>query len=511
MEIVFLSILLAGFMAKSQECPTHCSCQNLSPSLSTVCAKIGLLFVPSNINRQTVELRLGDNFITTVRKQDFANMSLLADLTLSRNTISHVTPTAFADLTSLTFMHLDYNRLTNIADDVFHGLSSLRHLIISNNQLNKVSEGAFDYFLTTLEDLDLAYNNLVYVPWDAIAKMTALHTLSLDHNMIDHIVAGTFTHLHKLARLDMTSNKLQKLPPDPLFSRLQHLTSPSMNVDQPLILRFGGNPLHCNCELLWLRRLTHESNLETCASPSHLVARYFWSVPEHDFVCDKPLITHHTAYLNILEGQRATFRCRAIGDPEPLVHWAAPDERVLSNSTRLLIYDNGTLDILVTTTRDDGKFTCIASNPAGEATASIRLSIIHLPHVPMNNNSMHRAQEPDPGLSDITGSAKSVHAASAAAANTSDTKAFLNRRVLATGVTSSSAVIKWSVGKTIWDVKMYQLQYNSSADDTLMYSGGGTRAPSSSFPIPDKAPPSRLRGCGQKEEVKLRGGVCRLR
>ena len=31
------------------------------------------------------------------------------------------------------------------------------------------------------------------------------------------------------------------------------------------------------------------------------------------------------------------------------------------------------------------------------------------------------------------------------------------------------------------------------------------------FPIPDEAPPSRLRGCGQKEEVKLRGGVCRLR
>ena len=31
------------------------------------------------------------------------------------------------------------------------------------------------------------------------------------------------------------------------------------------------------------------------------------------------------------------------------------------------------------------------------------------------------------------------------------------------------------------------------------------------LPIPDEAPPSRLRGCGQKEEVKLRGGVCRLR
>ena len=31
------------------------------------------------------------------------------------------------------------------------------------------------------------------------------------------------------------------------------------------------------------------------------------------------------------------------------------------------------------------------------------------------------------------------------------------------------------------------------------------------LPSPDEAPPSRLRGSGQKEEVKLRGGVWRLR
>ena len=31
------------------------------------------------------------------------------------------------------------------------------------------------------------------------------------------------------------------------------------------------------------------------------------------------------------------------------------------------------------------------------------------------------------------------------------------------------------------------------------------------LPSPDEAPPSRLGGCGQGEEVELRGGVCRLR
>lgn len=51
--------------------------------------------------------------------------------------------------------------------------------------------------------------------------MTSLHTLSLDHNMLDFIPEGTFSLLQKLNRLDVTSNKLQKLPPDPLFQRAQ--------------------------------------------------------------------------------------------------------------------------------------------------------------------------------------------------------------------------------------------------------------------------------------------------
>lgn len=39
-------------------------------------------------------------------------------------------------------------------------------------------------------------------------------------------------------------------------------------------LNFGGNPLHCNCELLWLRRLIRGDDMETCATPPHLAARW---------------------------------------------------------------------------------------------------------------------------------------------------------------------------------------------------------------------------------------------
>lgn len=47
-----------------------------------------------------------------------------------------------------------------------------------------------------------------------------------------------------------------------------------------LVLSFGGNPLHCNCELVWLRRLTREDDLETCASPKDLAGKYFWTIRE---------------------------------------------------------------------------------------------------------------------------------------------------------------------------------------------------------------------------------------
>lgn len=71
--------------------------------------------------------------------------------------------------------------------------------------------------VTTLKETTI---NVSFIPL-FIQRMTSLHTLSLDHNMLEYIPEGTFSLLQKLNRLDVTSNKLQKLPPDPLFQRAQ--------------------------------------------------------------------------------------------------------------------------------------------------------------------------------------------------------------------------------------------------------------------------------------------------
>ncbi|KAJ7996773.1 hypothetical protein DPEC_G00240490 [Dallia pectoralis] len=459
-------------------CPIHCVCRNLSESLSTLCVNKGLLFVPPDIDRRTVELRLADNFILEVGRVDFANMSGLVELTLSRNTIHAVRPQAFADLESLRSLHLDTNRLTVVGPRDLSGLTNLQHLIINNNQLTDISAEAFDDFLQTLEDLDLSYNNLRKVHWESIQNMASLHTLNLDHNLIDHIAEGSFGELYKLARLDMTSNRLQTLPPDPLFSRSQMGVVSPTPYNAFISLSFGGNPLHCNCELLWLRRLTRGDDMETCATPVHLAGRYFWSIPEEEFTCEPPLITRHSNKLWVLEGQRATLRCRAIGDPEPIIHWISPDNRIVANSSHVYSYYNGTLDVLVTRARDDGAYTCIAINAAGEATALIDLKIIPLPHRG-NNTVPFTNPRADPGSSDIssgrTGGAgrngKGGGGMTAKNATDGDNGDATERLVGVLGVTATSAQVHWVLGRATgpYLVWMYQIQYNCTADDALVY------------------------------------------
>lgn len=459
LPLPLLLLLVAPAGARAQHCPGRCICQHVAPTLTMLCAKTGLLFVPPAIDRRTVELRLTDNFITVLRRKDFANMTSLVHLTLSRNTISQILPHAFADLRALRALHMNSNRLAAVRRDHFRGLANLRHLILGNNQIRRIEPGAFDDFLGTVEDLDLSYNNLDTLPWAAVGQMTSLNTLTLDHNLIEHIAEGTFAQLHKLVRLDMTSNRLQKLPPDSLFLRAQ-VQADARGAAHPgtLTVSFGGNPLHCNCELLWLRRLTREDDLETCASPEHLMDKYFWSIPEEEFMCEAPLITRqYASRAFIVEGQGVSLKCKAVGDPEPSIHWIGPDGKLVHNSSRATVYDNGTLDVHITTLKDDGAFTCIASNAAGEATAAVEVAIVPLP---LLVNHTGQGREPDPGSSDITTSAKS---------GANESKVPADRRIVAAELTSSSALIRWPSERHIPGIRMYQIQYNSSLDDSLVY------------------------------------------
>ena len=67
-----------------------------------------------------------------------------------------------------------------------------------------------------------------------------------------------------------------------------------------------------------------------------------------------------------------TLKCKAVGDPDPDIHWRSPDGKLVHNNSRTILYDNGTLDILITTLKDSGAFNCVASNAAGIAQLLLR-------------------------------------------------------------------------------------------------------------------------------------------
>lgn len=136
----------------------------------------------------------------------------------------------------------------------------------------------------------------------------------------------------------------------------------------------------------------------------------------------------------------------------------------MSNSSRTLVYTNGTLDILISTVKDTGSFTCISSNPAGEAHQTVELLIIKLPHISNNTNSI---QEPDPGSSDIS---TSMRGGANGSNVTADAKAGVaDKRVVTAEATSSTALIKFNFQRNIPGIRMFQIQYNGSQDDSLVY------------------------------------------
>ncbi|CAN0312663.1 unnamed protein product, partial [Lampetra planeri] len=451
-------------------CPSRCVCQSLFPSLGTLCTRRGLLFVPPDVDRRTVELHLADNFVSEVGTQDFSNMTDLVDLTLSRNQISAVAPYSFGDLAQLSSLHLDGNRLTALLADHLRGLYSLRRLRVNNNQLATVADAAFQDFVETLEDLDLSYNNLEGVPWVALQSMVNLHTLSLEHNLISSVSAGAFDQMPKLSRLDLTSNKLRGVPPDPAFT----------HPDTALVLALGGNPLHCNCELLWLRRRLLDGDLETCASPRRLLGRYVLSVPEGDFACSPPVITRHTLKQSVLEGEATSLRCDASGDPRPDVEWVSPSGRRVARGPHASVSPvDGALRIAVTAAGDDGTFTCVATNAAGHATAYVDLKVINLPHAGVDNgdndgDGAARAGNRNGGTDEGSEEGKGRASGRGKPAGSSDIAAAspggdVAQAVAVSDVMSASVLVTWTHGDELRGLKMFQIQYNCSTDDSLVY------------------------------------------
>ncbi|XP_036003268.1 contactin-1a isoform X1 [Fundulus heteroclitus] len=71
---------------------------------------------------------------------------------------------------------------------------------------------------------------------------------------------------------------------------------------------------------------------------------------------------------------RVVFECRPKAAPKPTFTWSKETE-LLSNSSRIFIWEDGSLEILNVTPADEGRYTCFAENDWGKANITLPLVV----------------------------------------------------------------------------------------------------------------------------------------
>ena len=152
-------------------------------------------------------LYLDTNSLSSLPDGIFDDLSSLRILSLLKNSLSSLDTDIFADLSSLVELYLDNNSLSSLDADIFNVSSSLTRLYLDSNQLSSLDEGIFTG-LSNLQELYLDNNQLSSLDEDIFNDPTNLQRLFLDNNQLSSLPDGIFTGLTRLGTLTLSGNPL---------------------------------------------------------------------------------------------------------------------------------------------------------------------------------------------------------------------------------------------------------------------------------------------------------------
>ncbi|KAL9918993.1 insulin like growth factor binding protein acid labile subunit convoluted isoform 1-T3 [Glossina fuscipes fuscipes] len=285
------------------------------------------------------ELNLHNNGVKEISKRAFEGLLQLLNLNLSANAIETIPNDAFIGLPSLRKLDLSYNFLTKL-DNKTHGvlddLLSLEDLNLSHNKISFVTKKTFpenQYIPYNLRYLDLSYNQMPVVTYDITFGTKKLYKLNLSHNHINDLRRGVLGNFTSLQYLDLSDNELSNLSSEEhLFDLPKNLTQIYLQNNQiyrlpfekflkeprfelidlsknsfnecPLslvwnmrnytVVRFQGNPLHCNCAVRPLKHymteltaLTEDLSEIKCESPIFNKDRLLLQTEDENLQCSQ--------------------------------------------------------------------------------------------------------------------------------------------------------------------------------------------------------------------------------
>uniref|UniRef100_A0A3B3VXZ9 Fibromodulin n=1 Tax=Poecilia latipinna TaxID=48699 RepID=A0A3B3VXZ9_9TELE len=184
---------LAGWQSEALDCPLECDCPAAYPT-AMYCHSRNLQHIP---------------YVPSHIKYVY----------LQRNQITGIQDGVFDNAPNLVWVILSHNQLSSekISDSVFVELGSLVRLYLDNNELTHVPRN----LPRSLTDLRLSYNKITNISSNLFESMSNLTTLQLQGNDIEEVDGG-LTGLKSLMMLDMSKNKLMKIP-DNFPKELQQL------------------------------------------------------------------------------------------------------------------------------------------------------------------------------------------------------------------------------------------------------------------------------------------------
>ncbi|XP_044306426.1 LOW QUALITY PROTEIN: immunoglobulin superfamily containing leucine-rich repeat protein 2 [Varanus komodoensis] len=297
---------------------------------------------------------------------------------------------------NVTTLSLSANKIAALPRGSFVEVTQVTSLWLAHNRIGAIEEGTLA-ILVQLKNLDVSHNQIVDFPWGDLRNLSALQLLKMNNNRMAHLPGQAFHTLRDLRSLRINSNRFA----DVAEGTFEPLTSLSH-------LQIYNNPFNCTCRLMWLKNWTENTLISiperdsiTCAAPEPWkglpLAKipYLHCTPPKVRLLQHPNLEHTPLYY----GFALTLHCSAEGLPPPVVHWRVqasgqtldipggeaggnhlpPESSPGGAQERFRAFSNGTLLIPHLSKKEEGTYTCLATNEMGSNQTSVDVAVADSP------------------------------------------------------------------------------------------------------------------------------------